>query len=458
MRTILYTALLLSVLFSTNLFAATYNSAINAYERRDYKTAEREFKQLSHANDPYSQYMLGKMYSEGQGIRKDYVKAYRWLQAAENNNIHQAGRLKNTIAKRMSKRDLKKAHKLIDEQQDDYGFTNFNDIKTSPTLIRQIQQKLHRNGYLHNKIDGIMGSKTRDAIKKYQRDNRMFTDGRVTDNLLSHMGISTHNQVNYSDTSILKQKLKKIIKKAKRKNSADPWVIKQLEMLTKNEQLNPWPSVIMSDNFSSASTPEYFNWQIASGAFQMKQNYGLIGFPNNSWSYSSNNSDQVRTILLNSIFKHATGNQSQKRIAKIQKDVNFSNAFSLKLETAHLQQTEGLVLSCSVDKNNLSGYRLVFRPGQWDKVKLLRIGKNKTFEIKNLTSQIAMERNGPHTITWDRTEEGVMRISFDGEQLFTATDNVMTTPFQQISIAHIGEQFALKSVELSGNKSNRYTI
>lgn len=458
MRTIIYATLLLSLFFSTHLFAATYNSAINAYERRDYKTAEREFKQLSRVNDPYSQYMLGKMYSEGQGTRKDYVNAYKWLQIAESNNIHQAGRLKDTIAKRMSKRELKKARKLIHDLQGNYGFTSLNDIETTPSLVRKIQQKLHQRGYFYNNIDGITGSKTRDAIKKYQRDNRMLSHGRVTKKLLNHMGISAHNQVIHSDASILKQKLNNIIKKAKRQNSADPWVIKQLEMLTKNKQSTPWPSVVMNDNFSSANTYDNFDWHIASGAFQLKQNYGLIGSPNNSWNYSSNNSDEFGTVLLNNIFKHAIGSHSQKRIAKIQKDIHFSNAFSLKLETAHLRQTEGLVLSCSVDKNNLNGYRLVFRPGQWDKIKLLRIGKNKTYEIKNLTSQLALEHNGPHTITWDRSEDGVMRISFDGEMLFTATDNEMTTPFQQISIAHIGEQFALKSVELKGNDLNLYTI
>lgn len=458
MRTILYAILLVSLFFSTNLFAATYNSAVNAYERRDYKTAEREFKQLSQTKDPYAQYMLGKMYSEGLGTRKDYVKAYKWLQLAENNNIQQAGKLKNSIAKRMSKRDLKKAHKLIREQQDGYSYSNSYDINTTPALVRKLQQKLHRQGYFHDKIDGVVGNRTRGAIKRYQRDIRVFNDGRITENLLSHLGILPQNQVIKSEASILKQKLNKIIRKAKKKNSAAPWVIKQLEVLTKNEQSNPWPSLVLSDNFSSSSNSNSFDWQIASGAFQLKQNYGLIGFPNNSWSYSSNNSDQFGTVLLNNLIKHATGDQSQRRIAKIQKDVNFSNAFSLKLETAQLQQTEGLVLSCSVDKNNLSGYRLIFRPGQWDKVKLLRIGKNKTFEIKNITSQLDIENNGPHTITWDRTENGVMRISLDGQNLFTATDNDLTMPFQQISIAHIGEKFALKSIELSDANSNLYTI
>lgn len=457
MRTILYAALLVSLFLSTNIFAASYNSAINSYERRDYKTAEREFKQLSKNNDPYAQYMLGKIFSEGQGTRKDYVKAYKWLQLAENNDIQQARQLKNSITKRMSKKDLKEAHKLIRMQQSGYSYANSNDLKLPPSVIRKLQQKLNRQEYFHDTIDGIMGNRTRNAIKKYQRDNRLFNDGRITENLLIHLGISLQNHVNDSEASILKNKLNKIIRKAKRKNGAEPWVIRQLEMLTKNAQVNPWPSQVLIDNFSSRNNSNSFDWQIASGAFQLKPNSGLIGFPNNSWNYSSNNSDQFGTVLFNNLINHATGDHSQRRIAKIQRNIDFANAFSLKVETTQLQQTEGLVLSCSTDKNNLNGYRLVFRPRQ-DKIKLLRVGKNRTFEIMNLTSQLDIENNRPHTIIWDRNEDGLMRISLDGQNLFTATDNHMSMPFQQISIAHIGEQFILKNVELNDANSNFYTI
>ncbi len=102
MKKIKITILVLLVLLPVNIMAATYNSAMNAYERNDFSRAVREFTQLSQNNDPYAQYMLGQIYTTGSGVRKDLVQAYKWLQLAENQGIQPAANLKNTISNRMS--------------------------------------------------------------------------------------------------------------------------------------------------------------------------------------------------------------------------------------------------------------------------------------------------------------------------------------------------------------------
>lgn len=52
------------------------------------------------------------------------------------------------------------------------------EVKSRPN-IKQIQICLKNAGYNPGAIDGKMGRQTRDAIKSFQKDNRISVDGRV---------------------------------------------------------------------------------------------------------------------------------------------------------------------------------------------------------------------------------------------------------------------------------------
>ncbi|MCI8553833.1 MAG: spore cortex-lytic enzyme [Clostridiales bacterium] len=55
--------------------------------------------------------------------------------------------------------------------------------------VRQIQTKLTRWGYLNDKIDGIYGPKTRDAVIWFQKKNGLTADGIAGPATLRAMGI-----------------------------------------------------------------------------------------------------------------------------------------------------------------------------------------------------------------------------------------------------------------------------
>ena len=57
---------------------AGYDEGMNAYTSGDFDTAAREFKLLAVAGDKESQYMLGLLHEEGQGVVKDDVEAAHW--------------------------------------------------------------------------------------------------------------------------------------------------------------------------------------------------------------------------------------------------------------------------------------------------------------------------------------------------------------------------------------------
>ena len=64
--------------------------------------------------------------------------------------------------------------------------------------VRQIQEKLSDWGYYSGSIDGVYGSRTEEAVKKFQRKNGLTADGIAGSATLSAMGISDSSATSQS--------------------------------------------------------------------------------------------------------------------------------------------------------------------------------------------------------------------------------------------------------------------
>ncbi len=60
----------------------------------------------------------------------------------------------------------------------------------SKSTIKKVQKKLNKCGYSCGKADGVMGTKTKKALKKYQKDNGLKADGIIGSTTLKVMGLS----------------------------------------------------------------------------------------------------------------------------------------------------------------------------------------------------------------------------------------------------------------------------
>jgi len=75
--------LLLLLGFSNVVWAASdYDKAVEAYNTQDYETALKLFRPLAEGGNAGSQYGLGVMYTNGQGVKQDYAKSVKWYQKA----------------------------------------------------------------------------------------------------------------------------------------------------------------------------------------------------------------------------------------------------------------------------------------------------------------------------------------------------------------------------------------
>ncbi len=73
--------------------------------------------------------------------------------------------------------------------------------------VKTIQRKLKNWGYYNGAVDGIYGAKTKEAVKYFQRKNKLTVDGIVGNKTLSALGISSKGSSSgatssYSDADV----------------------------------------------------------------------------------------------------------------------------------------------------------------------------------------------------------------------------------------------------------------
>ena len=81
--------IVLCVMLATPVWAGGAEGAA-AYNRGDYATALRELRPFVEQGNASSQYLLGVMYANGEGVVQDYAEAVRWYRKAAAQGIASA--------------------------------------------------------------------------------------------------------------------------------------------------------------------------------------------------------------------------------------------------------------------------------------------------------------------------------------------------------------------------------
>jgi peptidoglycan hydrolase-like protein with peptidoglycan-binding domain len=67
-------------------------------------------------------------------------------------------------------------------------------MSESRKFVKSVQEMLAKAGYMNdNEADGRLGAKTREALKRFQKDNGLKDDGRLTPEAFERLARKTHD-------------------------------------------------------------------------------------------------------------------------------------------------------------------------------------------------------------------------------------------------------------------------
>ena len=92
-----------------------FEVGVEAWGRGDYDRAVQEFRLLAEQGHAQAQVNLGIMSSQGRGVPKDNVQAYRWYTLAAGQGDDLAGNFKDLLEKSMTLGQLAEAQRLARE-------------------------------------------------------------------------------------------------------------------------------------------------------------------------------------------------------------------------------------------------------------------------------------------------------------------------------------------------------
>ena len=94
---------------------ADFKAGVEAYERGDYATALTEFRPVAQQGNADAQFILGVMYSKGQGVPQDDVQAHMWLSLAAAQSKESYRKSRDILAKQMTPAQIAEAQRLARE-------------------------------------------------------------------------------------------------------------------------------------------------------------------------------------------------------------------------------------------------------------------------------------------------------------------------------------------------------
>ncbi len=416
------------MLMPTALLAADFNAGMAAYERQDYTTAAREFNELAESGDLYAQYMLGRLYENGNGVAQDYVLAHKWYNLAGSRGSHHAAQARDALAKQMPSAQTSKAQSLASAWKPRAAATAATTAPaarpaTPKDMRATIQKRLNDLGYDAGTADGTMGGKTRAAIRDYQTDSGIPVDGQPTQALLDRL------------------------------TAASPGVDTKGPAPTSANA--PWQRLLLHDAFQDGDYTKNPIWSVSAGTFLVETGIGLRTAHEPRKPLSETRREDLPKALLSAILAQATrpsgsvATTEAPDYAEIHVDGGITNAFAIQLKLTLRQAATGpLAFGPYQAGDRLSGYRLVYTPNVARGFHLVRQTASGSSVIESVEAKFSL--NQEYAIQWTRDQRGEMTVSLDGKEVIRISDRSLADPFTGFTLVNRGGDYAVREISVYG--------
>lgn len=170
----------------------------------DLAAAARWYRLSAEGGLAQAQVGLARLYEAGQGVPRDPVRAFHWYDKAAARGAEGAAAERDRLAGTLSAAQRQEAAALAALMPDSIepapaestasaapkpkaATQSAAKPKADRRLVREIQQRLATLGYDPGPADGVMGRRTREAIRAFQKQQGLSEDGKPSNGLLASL-------------------------------------------------------------------------------------------------------------------------------------------------------------------------------------------------------------------------------------------------------------------------------
>ncbi len=425
---VIFSLLVLMYLLIPISAQADYSDGLHAYLKGHYEQAFQELSPLARNGNPQAQYLLGSMFANGNGVKKNLVRAHALFSLAAAQGHEKASLYKEEISWDMSADQIAESKNLATQWQSKTQEAEKSEPVKKET-IAAIQERLKELGHYSGAIDGLMGSRTERSIRRYQKAQGLPQSGKPTQALLEHLQETAAEQPS--------------------------------QRLLAGLPNGPWTQVLLHDDFTDGDLSSNPPWTIVSGAFHVDSKHVLrtdSPLPEAEQATTDQEKESTAQKIFGQVVKEFMGTKQTAQgpsFSSISTTLDFGPVFALRMEIELPRQQKGqrFAFGPFLSQSRKTGYRLSFTEGDRQSLSLIRIGQSGSSIIDIVRKNQLLPIQKKQSITWLRFEDGSMEVHINETPVLKTRDK-MYEDFAGITFCNYGGTYRISSISVFGSEDN----
>ena len=410
------------------LAGADYNDGLHDYLRGRYTQAFQELSPLARNGDAQAQYLLGSMFANGNGVKKNLVRAHALFSLAAAQGHDKATLYKEEISWDMSADQIAESKNLATQWQSKMQEAE-KPAPVSQQTIASIQKRLQELGHYSGTIDGLTGPRTERSIRRYQQAQGLPQSGKPTQALLEHLQETFAEQPFHKLLSTLPE--------------------------------GPWNQVLLHEDFADGEYTSNPSWSGDSGAFQVDSKHVLRTnrpLPEADQATADQEKESTAQKIFGAVVKEVMGPKQttqEPSFSSISTAVHFGPVFALRMEIELPRHQKGqrFAFGPFLTQSRKTGYRLSFTERDRQYFSLIRIGQSGSSIIDIVRNNQLLPIQKKQSITWLRFEDGSMEVHINKTPVLKTRDK-MYEDFAGITFCNYGGTYHISSISVFGPEDN----
>ncbi len=352
-------------------------------------------------------------------------------------------------------------------------------------LVLDIQSGLRRLGYDVPVVSGRMDVSTNEAVRAYQRDQRLLVDGQASEQLLAHIRSRQETLQVSTDRGTIMQVQERLNARGYDAGPADGFMGEKTRNAIRTFQTDanidvtgrvtgdvlaalgvaaktaneaqitgtgvagqttaPDYRVALSDDFADGNYTSAPRWNVLAGDFAVNADGLLISEVKNE----PRQSEDVGKELLKGVLGATLGVSldAPRNAAAIHSPAQIGNSFRIEVKLSGSSgQDSGFSIGPYQGSDVSYGYRLESRAAASRPLRLVVVNSSGPSVIASADLGVDLQDGKMHTLLWQRGADGRMNISVDDALVLEAKDEAYKSSFDGFSLINTGGRWSVDHV------------